>query len=105
MVIPFRDDRPLVALLGGWPSTTPTREEDQYGMVLHNTQTQITNRYEYVGKKHGGGGGGLLPRRGLDSLLGFDAFEILNRIESEREALNAVNVKQSNQGFAERKSK
>jgi DNA-binding ferritin-like protein len=35
----------------------------------------------------------------------FDAFEILNRIESEREALNAVNVKQSNQGFAERKSK
>lgn len=35
----------------------------------------------------------------------FDAFEILNRIESEREALNAVNTKQSNQGFAERKSK
>jgi ASC-1-like (ASCH) protein len=35
----------------------------------------------------------------------FDAFEILNRIDAEEEALNSVNKKSSNQGFAERRSK
>lgn len=35
----------------------------------------------------------------------FDAFEILNRIEAEEEALNSVNVQSTNQGFAERRSK
>lgn len=35
----------------------------------------------------------------------FDAFEILNRIDAEEEALNSVNKTSSNQGFAERRSK
>jgi len=35
----------------------------------------------------------------------FDAFEILNKIDVEEENLKDVNVKISNQGFAERKSK
>ncbi len=35
----------------------------------------------------------------------FDAFEILNKIDVEEENLKDVNVKVSNQGFAERKSK
>jgi len=35
----------------------------------------------------------------------FDAFEILNRIDSEEEALNSVNKTSTNQGFAERRSK
>ena len=39
----------------------------------------------------------------------FDAFEILNRIETEKEALELLekggNVKHTNQGFAERRSK
>jgi hypothetical protein len=38
----------------------------------------------------------------------FDAFEILNRIEQEREALNTSDVKSkvdTKQGFAERRSK
>ena len=35
----------------------------------------------------------------------FDAFEILNRIDAEEEALNSVNKNSTNQGFAERRSK
>ena len=35
----------------------------------------------------------------------FDAFEILNRIDAEEEALNSVNKTSTNQGFAERRSK
>ena len=35
----------------------------------------------------------------------FDAIEILNKIDVEEENLKDVNVKVSNQGFAERKSK
>ena len=35
----------------------------------------------------------------------FDAFEILNRIDAEEEALNNVNKTSTNQGFAERRSK
>ncbi len=39
----------------------------------------------------------------------FDAFEILNRIETEKEALELLekggNTKHTNQGFAERRSK
>ena len=38
----------------------------------------------------------------------FDAFEILNRIESEREALEGINTNSktdTKQGFAERRSK
>ena len=35
----------------------------------------------------------------------FDAFEILNRIDAEEEALYSVNKTSSNQGFAERRSK
>lgn len=38
----------------------------------------------------------------------FDAFEILNRIESEREALEGINTNnktETKQGFAERRSK
>lgn len=35
----------------------------------------------------------------------FDAFEILNRIDAEEEALNSVNKTNTNQGFAERRSK
>ena len=35
----------------------------------------------------------------------FDAFEILNRIDAEEEALNSINKTSTNQGFAERRSK
>jgi hypothetical protein len=39
----------------------------------------------------------------------FDAFEILNRIDAERESLNAINgtasKTETKQGFAERRSK